>query len=68
MRLNEGLEKLGAKEVIGGNQCEGGVFARCAMESIVVPSTLKRIEASTFCSCTSLKRIEIQSGVERIGK
>lgn len=68
MRLNEGLEKLGAKEVIGGNQCEGGVFTGCAIESIVVPSTLKRIEASTFCCCKSLKSVEIQSGVERIGK
>ena len=67
VRLNEGLEKLGEKVVIGGNQCEGGVFVGCAMESIVTPSTLKRIEANTFSGCRNLKNIDIQNGVEYIG-
>ena len=68
MRLNEGLEKLGEKEVINGNEWEGCVFSGSAIESIKLPSTLKRLEEWTFYNCKNLKRIEIPSGVEYIGK
>ena len=57
VRLNEGLEKLGRH-----------AFHYSAIESIGLPSTLKRVEAETFCSCMNLKNVEISEGVEYIGK
>ena len=57
MQLNEGLEKLGEKEIINGHNWEGGVFYESAIESIALPSTLKRIEKETFSWCQNLKHI-----------
>ena len=68
MQLNEGLKELGEKEVIDGEDREGGVFYRSAIESIKLPSTLKRLEEETFYYCENLKRVEIPNGVEYIGK
>ena len=68
MRLNEGLEKLGEKEVINGKEYEGEVFAWSNIETIVFPSTLKRMESETFLGCKNLKRIEIPNGVKYIGE
>ena len=56
MRLNEGLEKLG-----------DSTFDGSEIESITLPSTLKRIEYQTFYNCKNLKRIEIPNGIEYIG-
>ena len=68
VQLNEGLERLGAKEVIDGRRCEGRVFCGAAIESIRIPSTVRKLEAETFRSCESLRRVEIPSGVECIGE
>ena len=68
VQLNEGLRKLGAKEVVNGRECEGEVFLGSALESIRLPSTLKRIEYRTFNCCGNLRSIEIPSGVEFIGE
>lgn len=68
VKLNEGLEKLGEKETVGGEAHEGNVFARSAVEDVVLPSTLKRLEAQTFCDCKYLKSIEIPSGTEYVGR
>ena len=57
MQLNEGLEKLGRY-----------AFHYSGIESIRLPSTLKRLETNTFENCKNLKRIEIPNGVEYIGK
>ena len=57
MLLNEGLEKLGDR-----------TFSGSAVESITLPSTLKRVEENTFGFCKNLKRIEIPKGVEYIGE
>ena len=46
--LNEGLERLGAKETRDGWEYEGRTFSETAIESIRIPSTLKRIEEETF--------------------
>ena len=67
-QLNEGLQKLGTKEVVNGRECEGEVFLGSALESIRLPSTLRRIEYRTFSCCESLRSIEIPSGVECIGE
>ena len=66
--LNEGLERLGAREVIEGKEREGQVFRETGIGSIRLPSTLRRVEAQTFWGCYNLKTIEIQNGVEYIGK
>lgn len=38
------------------------------MESVKLPSTLKRLEAETFCSCGNLKNANLPNGVEHIEK
>ena len=38
------------------------------IESIILPSTLKRIEEWTFYNCHNLKHVELPNGVEYIGK
>ena len=68
MQLNEGLEELGAKEVSDGEECEEGVFECSAIESVRLPSTLRRLEDQTFRSCKRLRNIEIPNGVECIGR
>ena len=68
MQLNEGLEELGEKEVISGDEWKGAVFAWSAIETITLPSTLKRLEYQTFWYCKNLKRIEIPNGIEYIGE
>ena len=68
MQLNEGLEKLGEKEVINGREYEGAVFYETAIEAITLPSTLKRLEKKTFSYCHNLKQLEIPDGVEYIGE
>lgn len=67
VQLNEGLEKLGEKEIIDGKEYEGNVFAFSTIESIRLPSTLKGIEANTFLHCENLKRVGIPNKVEYIG-
>ena len=68
MQLNDGLEELGAKEVINGSKYEGEVFAESAIETVKLPSALKRIEEKTFYGCEHLKSVKILSGTECIGK
>ena len=67
MQLNEGLEKLGEKEVIGKEEYEGRVFYGSGITAISLPSTLKKIEAETFRNCRNLKRVDIPNGTEYIG-
>ena len=69
VQLNEGLEKLGAKEEVCDKlESEGEVFYGTAIESIRIPSTVKRVEAGTFKCCYYLINIEIPDGVEYIGR
>lgn len=63
--MNEGLEKLGCKE--DSDEDEAGVFFGCAIKSIRLPSTLRRIEAQTFEDCENLKHVELPNCVEYIG-
>ena len=55
--LNEGLETLGCSENGGKKSPSGLVFAKCGIESIRIPSTLKLIGATAFVGCKDLKRI-----------
>lgn len=56
MWLNEGLEVL-----------ETMVFLESSVESVFLPSTLKRVEKFAFHGCTSLKSIVLAEGLEFIG-
>ena len=65
--LNEGLEVLGTDEYMdnGGLWC--GVFETSTIESVQLPSTLKRIEYRAFWGCTNIKIIQFPEGLEFIG-
>ena len=66
VELNEGLEKLGAKESVNGNDYEGYVFYGSTIESIKIPSTLKVIEIYTFAECENLKNVVFEEGLQEI--
>lgn len=52
--LNDGLEALGTNERTDDGYQSCGAFERSALEQVRLPSTLKRIEANTFCDCRRL--------------
>ena len=66
--LSEGLSVLGTNEYPGGDNCYCGVFEQSALECVTLPSTLKRIEYSTFRRCEHLKGIRLPEQLEYIGK
>ena len=45
-----------------------GVFWGSSVESVVLPSTLKRIEHGAFCFCKELKSISLPERLEFIGR
>ena len=56
--MNEGLETLGTNEYReNGTMCIG-VFQESALESVSLPSTLKRIEYRAFMRCGALREID----------
>ena len=55
VKLNEGLETLGARELVNRQELEGYVFAETWIESIQIPSTLKVIQRNTFSNCKHLR-------------
>ena len=66
--LNEGLEVLGTDEYKDNGGYYKGVFHGSAIESVTLPSTLKRIEYDAFCKCTKLKNVQLPEGLEYVGK
>ena len=54
VRLNEGLASLGTEERQGDGEEQNGVFEGCELESIELPSTLRRIEDRAFRDCMYL--------------
>lgn len=55
--MNKGLNELGES-----------AFDHCAIESILLPSKLKRIESWAFYKCDDLTCVEIPNGAEFIGR
>lgn len=49
--LNDGLEQLGTDECDGDGYACRGVFQNSAVESVVLPTTLRRIARATFKGC-----------------
>ena len=68
MKLNEGLEVLGTDEYGDDGKMYSGVFKESAIESVELPSTLKRIEYNTFYNCKNLKNIKLPERLEYVGK
>ena len=66
--LNEGLEALGTDEYSASGGMRHGVFGYSAVQDIHLPSTLKRIEYSTFEGCKDLRELALPDGLEFIGK
>lgn len=70
--LNEGLKTLG-QDIVETDMCfgdyrpYGGVFQGSGLESIDLPSTVKKLEYGTFMDCQSLKNIRLSHGLEYIG-
>lgn len=68
--LPEGIETLGVAASVTSSISDAtdtGVFRDCsALETVVLPSTLTQIGASTFHNCKKLKNVNIPEGVETI--
>lgn len=64
--LNEGLTMLGTDEVMSPDKRWNGVFEESTLESVQLPSTLRRIEYAAF-ACTDLRSITLPDGLEYIG-
>ena len=62
MRPNEGLEALGTDDY----GC--GVFWGSSVESVILPSTLRRIKDSTFYGCKNLRSIKLPDNLGYIGQ
>lgn len=65
VQLNEGLKVLGSDNRQNSASYDG-VFEDSALESAVLPSTLKMIERDAFGSCKKLKDITLPNGLETI--
>ena len=66
--INEGLEVLGVDEYQDNGNMWAGIFGDSALEHVELPSSLKRIEYSTFNGCKNLRNIKLPERLEHIGK
>ena len=68
VRLNEGLASLGTEERQEDGEKQSGVFDGCGLESIELPSTLRRIEGRALRDCMYLLDIRLPDSLEYVGK
>lgn len=68
VKFGEGLEVLGTDEHMDDGQTWSGVFEESAVESVELPSTLKRIEYNAFMKCENLKSIRVPEKLECVCK
>ena len=62
-RFAEGLEVLGADWDANNKMTWYGAFQESALESVRLPSTLKKIAYRTFAGCKNLKTVELPDGL-----
>ena len=67
VQLNEGLEVLGTDEYPSDRGLYCGVFEGSALESVTLPSTLRRIGYRAFIGCEKLEAVSLPDGLEKIG-
>lgn len=67
-KFSEGLTVLGGDEYSSDGKMISGVFEGSALESVLLPKTLKRIEYRAFEDCENLKSILLLGGLEFIGE
>lgn len=65
--LNEGLETLGTDEYKPDGERYPGVFQESGLKRVKFPSTLKRIEYTTFMDCERLRVAHLPDKLEYIG-
>ena len=65
--LNEGLETLGTDEYLPDGKRYPGVFQESGLKRVKFPSTLKRIEYTTFMDCERLRVAHLPDKLEYIG-
>ena len=63
VKFAEGLEALGTDERRRDGSMWSGAFQESALESVILPSTLRRIAYRTFTRCRNLKAIELPDGL-----
>ena len=68
VKFGEGLEVLGTNEYSDDGKLLYGVFEGSSIESVELPSTIKRIEYSAFANCENLKSIGFPDSLESIGE
>ena len=69
-KFGEGLEVLGEDKYYyseEGPRQYAGVFYKSALETVVLPSTLRRIEYGTFSTCGNLRSIVLPDRLEYLG-
>ena len=65
VRLREGLKALGTR---AEGQPWQGAFQGSALEEVLLPSTLRRIEHDTFRRCGRLRSVALPAGLAYLGK
>ena len=68
VKFSEGLEVLGEDEYDDDGNMWFGVFEDSSVESVELPSTLKRIEYCAFQDCENLKSINLPTSLQYVGK
>lgn len=66
VELNRGLRVLGSET--GKEEEDSGAFMGSAIQSVVVPSTVRRIGGYCFQNCQSLASVTLSRGTEVIGR
>ena len=61
--LNEGLAVLGTNVLDSERQTEHGAFEESALERVVLPSTLERIQFRAFAGCKKLTGVALPPGL-----
>ena len=71
------IEKEAKKIILGGKdskipediiQIEDRAFTMCKLRSLIIPRNVKEIGEGTFSDCENMRNLNLQDGLEKIGK